>query len=219
MKIIAFTSEPIRDHIREKTALINHFKVIRSIPEYSFNKINCPTIVVIVESNMSWIISHRFREIIISNPETGRNCWFLIAKNQLNDDTFDPYDEMNKTGIQVGIWTTRLTKESGSMKLSILLKHGCVNFYKDLDPIDKEHKSIMSLKMRKLFITQLNAFKRSFKTTKMDELLHKPKTILSGKASGTDDLVMALIFGLYWSDIFQNDEAYKGIRSHIGLSY
>ena len=102
------TSCSLRDSIQEKSALLNHFRVIRNIPEYSLQLQNSPTIVVIIESNMSWIISHRFREIVYSDPELCQRCWFLIAKNQLVNQRVDPYDEMNKKAAQVGIWTTRL---------------------------------------------------------------------------------------------------------------
>lgn len=108
VKIIAMTSSPIRDSYQEKSALLNHFKVIRSIYNYSYKIKNVPTIVVIIESNMSWIISHRLRELVYNDPDVQRYCWFLIAKNQLESDRVDPYDEMNKKAAQVGIWTTRL---------------------------------------------------------------------------------------------------------------
>ena len=108
VKIISMTSSPIRDSIQEKSALLNHFKVVRSIYQYSYKITNIPTIVVIIESNMSWIISHRFRELVYHDPDIQRYTWFLIAKNQLESDRVDPYDEMNKKAAQVGIWTTRL---------------------------------------------------------------------------------------------------------------
>lgn len=111
------------------------------------------------------------------------------------------------------------TKESGSRKLSILLKHGCLKFGKDLPVIDKENPSLMDVKIRKLLISQLNNFKRNFKATRMDDLVHKPKTFLSGKKSGADDLVMCLVFGVYWADIFDEDPAYAKIRNYFGLSY
>lgn len=102
------TSCSLRDSIQEKSALLNHFRVIRNIPEYSLLLQNSPTLVVIIESNMSWIISHRFREIVYSDSDLCQRCWFLIAKNQLVNQRVDPYDDMNKKAAQVGIWTTRL---------------------------------------------------------------------------------------------------------------
>lgn len=77
----------------------------------------------------------------------------------------------------------------------------------------------MDVKIRKLLINQFNNFKRNFKSTRMDDMVNKPKTILSGKKSGADDLVMCLIFGIFWADIFDDDDAYKEIRYKLGLSY
>lgn len=100
-----------------------------------------------------------------------------------------------------------------------MLKHGCLKFGTDLVTIDKENPSLMDVKIRKLLIAQLNNFKRNFKATRMDDLVHKPKTFISGKKSGADDLVMCLVFGLYWADIFDEDPAYAKIRNYFGLSY
>ena len=216
--IVAITSAATRDVNDEKEAFKTHFRQLRSIPQYHpKNQEYPPTNVIIIEANLSWLVSHQQREHLYDIVEESRRhslqpigpFYVMESKDVIKKHTNS--GNMGKGDAKVGLWTTREVKEASAEKVKNLLKHNAIRFCED-------YEDIMTEKLRKLFCSQLTNYKREFHD-RPNDIIGTAKTKLTGKGSGRDDVVMSFMFGLYWKDMFEDDDCYYEVRQSIGMSY
>ena len=180
--IIGMESFPGKTGLENITHILRHVRLLERLQFFNMTRK-----VFIIENNLGNEADYIAKAI----TDNVNNC---VIMNNLHSSTAKS---------KVGLRTTNAVKTQAVEHVRNLLRESALFFVME-QVFVSTHENVI-----KLFREEMEYFSEIIKDKDFD----KPKRFFSGKRSShKDDLVLATLFGLYWSQKFMSSNEYSGFR-------